>query len=130
MTAQTEDRAIDVDAWEVVLVSDPRKPLPRNAQILRLIDPERRVEYILGQPLVIAGRLPSADLMWEWPEISRVHCRLEWRRNRWRITDLESANGFYVNGTRQGDCDLRPGDSLTIADRTLEVDQIAVRELV
>ena len=104
--------------------------MPRNAQILRLIDPDRRMEYILGKPVVIVGRLPGADLVLEWPKLSRVHCRLEWRRTRWWITDLESANGFYIDGMRRRECELRPGSSLTIADRTLDIDQIAVRELV
>ena len=130
MRTRMQDPISEIDTWEILMVTDRTRPMPRNAQILRLIDPERHVEYILGQPVVIVGRLPSADLALDWPELSRVHCRLEWRRNRWWATDLESANGIYINGTRQREGELQPGDTLTIADRTLDVDQIAVRELV
>ncbi|QVL32027.1 FHA domain-containing protein [Telmatocola sphagniphila] len=120
----------DIDTWQVVIISDPKQPLPRDAQILRLIDPARRVEYILGQPQVTLGQSPCCDLRLEWERLGELHCRLEWKQGCWWVIDLESADGFFVNGTRYRESELLPGDTLTMSDRTLDVDQIAVAELV
>ena len=46
------------------------------------------------------GRSPHSDLVLSDRTVSRVHAAVCREEDRWTITDLDSANGTYVNGTR------------------------------
>jgi pSer/pThr/pTyr-binding forkhead associated (FHA) protein len=120
----------DENTWQVVMICDKNKALPRNAQILRLIDLERQVEYVLGQTMVIIGRMDGVDLPIGREAVSRLHAKLQWQPQGWLVTDLESQNGTQVNGQTVLNAWLQPGDLLTLGDYTLEVDQIPVRALL
>ena len=48
----------------------------------------------------VVGRTPPADLVLEGTTVSRRHCRLELHDGQIRLTDLNSTNGTFVNGTR------------------------------
>jgi hypothetical protein len=56
-------------------------------------------------PLVI-GRSSEAGFRIDHPSISRRHARLVWARDQWRLEDVESKNGCFVDGARVGDADL------------------------
>lgn len=116
--------------WEVYVLADPKRALPRDAQVLRLIDEERQVEYVVAQRNAIVGRLSTSDIRLEWEELSRLHCRLEWRGKEWTLSDLDSINGVMLNDQRVGRGILQEGDTITLADRKWAVDMIEVRELV
>ncbi|RME77114.1 MAG: FHA domain-containing protein, partial [Planctomycetota bacterium] len=59
----------------------------------------REVAWDAATPLVI-GRSRTADLVIEDPMLSRRHCRIEREGARFAITDLDSANGTFVEGIR------------------------------
>lgn len=48
------------------------------------------------RPIVI-GREPDCDIVLDAPQISRHHVRITWAGNGWRVEDLDSANGLFVN---------------------------------
>ena len=51
--------------------------------------------------------------------ISRIHCKVEYEKGKHYISDLGSANGTYVNGTRLGPSQrmsIRPGDKIRLAN--------------
>ncbi|MBA2664657.1 MAG: FHA domain-containing protein [Bradymonadaceae bacterium] len=50
----------------------------------------------LRQPVVI-GRDSDCDIVLDAPQISRRHLRLHPNANGWRLQDLDSANGTFVN---------------------------------
>ncbi|MHC4996021.1 MAG: ATP-binding protein [Planctomycetota bacterium] len=89
-------------------------------------DKGRKFELPDNEPQQI-GRssesLPLTD-----PTISRRHCELTPDEGRWRINDLKSANGTYVNGTRitkqtllmSGD-QIRTGSTLFVFGRVTEM---------
>ncbi len=49
---------------------------------------------------VVVGRSKTADLCIPHDIISRQHCRIDLENNKYYITDLESANGVFVDGVR------------------------------
>jgi pSer/pThr/pTyr-binding forkhead associated (FHA) protein len=49
---------------------------------------------------ILLGRQSDADLRMPQPDVSRQHCRFQFAEGDWRIVDLDSMNGVYVNGTR------------------------------
>ncbi len=74
-----------------------------------------------GQTLLI-GRDPSADIVLDTPNISRLHARLERVRRGIRVEDLGSTNGTWVNGERLAKPTiLKPGDDLRLGPHRIEL---------
>jgi two-component system, cell cycle response regulator len=71
---------------------------------------------------VILGRDETADLQLPDKTISRRHAALRLEGETAVVTDLDSSNGTFVNGTRIDDpTRLREGDSLQMGATVLEV---------
>lgn len=61
------------------------------------------------------GRDASNDLMLPHPEISRRHARIERDGAGWRVVDLRSTNGTWVNGERVDAAAVAVGDEVAFA---------------
>jgi ABC-type multidrug transport system ATPase subunit/pSer/pThr/pTyr-binding forkhead associated (FHA) protein len=67
------------------------------------------------KPLIQIGRDASNDVVLESPNISRFHAQVERVGQRFRIRDLRSANGTFVNDQRvEGEVWLQPNDEIRI----------------
>ena len=66
------------------------------------------------RPDVIVGRHSEAEVRLALPEISRRHCRLAFENQQWRVYDLKSLNGVFVNGERMQEATLYDGDHLQL----------------
>lgn len=75
----------------------------------------------IGEAPVTVGRSSDNTLKLVDPEISRHHCKIEWRDNSLFITDL-SMNGTLVNGQQFKCTEVHVGDKLTIGPWTLSID--------
>ena len=75
---------------------------------------------LIGEHLTI-GRKPENDITIDWDKaVSRRHAELELVAESWFVTDLDSANGTFVNGTKvDRKRALRVGDELRIGDTSL-----------
>lgn len=52
----------------------------------------------------LIGRLGiGAPYLEKFKTVSRRHCQVNYGRNGWEITDMESTNGVYLNGVRIND---------------------------
>jgi pSer/pThr/pTyr-binding forkhead associated (FHA) protein len=66
-----------------------------------------RGEVVIGRGRENALRLPD-------PDTSRRHARILCEAGRYRVQDLASTNGTFVNGERIQEHDLAPGDRIRI----------------
>ncbi|MEW5928527.1 MAG: FHA domain-containing protein, partial [Gemmatimonadota bacterium] len=57
-------------------------------------------EVPIRLPVVRIGRAAGNDVVIPDDSVSATHARLEFDQGAWRITDLESTNGTYVEGVR------------------------------
>ncbi len=65
------------------------------------------------------GRDKSNDIILDTPQVSRYHAQIERVGKRYRIRDLRSTNGTFVNGELvEGDAWLQPDDSVRIGAYT------------
>ncbi len=76
-----------------------------------------------GEKTVLTiGRDPSNDVVLDTPAISRYHAQVERVGQRYRVRDLRSSNGTFVNGARiEGDQWLKPKDAIRIGPHRFDM---------
>jgi pSer/pThr/pTyr-binding forkhead associated (FHA) protein len=82
------------------------------------------IELPTGDALV--GRHSEADLRLALPDISRRHCRLMFQQGNWKVVDLNSLNGVFVNGQRMQESYLYDGDRIRLGSLNFLVQLSAV----
>ena len=69
--------------------------------------------HALSGASVTIGRQDDNDITLDHPTVSRHHARLTWQGQAYRIEDLGTVNGTWVNGVRiDAPVLLRPGDTI------------------
>ena len=91
---------------------------PRVELVVRNSD---RVVPLAPGDTLTAGRTPQCDLQIDDPSVSRRHCTIVFRDGLVHVTDLDSANGTFVNERPVRDATARPGDLLRLGAAVLEV---------
>lgn len=71
----------------------------------------------------VIGRHSHADIRLAFPEVSRRHARVVYENGQWRIVDLDSLNGVWINGERMHDAVLYDADRVRIGGCVLTVEQ-------
>jgi diguanylate cyclase (GGDEF)-like protein len=74
----------------------------------------------LGMGVVEAGRSTKCDLSIDQESVSRHHARIYWTGRSYRIKDLESTNGTFVNDQPVLERDLSDGDQIKIGRTILK----------
>lgn len=86
-------------------------------------------DIVFGEKnLIQIGRDPSNDVVLPSPNISRFHAQVQKVGQRYRIEDLRSSNGVFVNGEKvDGSLWLKPNDTVRIGQYrfVLGTDQLA-----
>jgi len=106
----------DPDRGSSEAVAAPSHPTP----YLKLVgDPDRRVHEI-RDPVATIGRDPAAAIVFTGTEaavVSGRHAELRYVGGGWRIYDLASRNGTFLNGRRvAGDMALSAGDDIRLGE--------------
>lgn len=79
----------------------PRDPSSGALATFAILAGPRFGEQIpVPAPVVIIGQGAQSDVVIADDSVSKVHARLEFEHGGWRLTDLESTNGTYVEGVR------------------------------
>ena len=68
----------------------------------------------LGENEVVIGRIPECDIQLMVENVSRKHARIIYFNEEYKIEDMGSTNGIYVNGIKVEKCSLRDQDLLEI----------------
>ena len=85
--------------------------------VLELLDQSSSVRKITVRHDIVIGRGSDCNLRLSAPQVSRRHCFLRVSRESVSITDLDSSNGTWVNGTRITSgtrCDLTDGTQISL----------------
>jgi hypothetical protein len=88
---------------------------PRGSERARLVSIGASAprEYPLDGAEISIGSAPDNELVIAETSVSRHHARLYRRLGKFRITDLESTNGTFLNGRRvRATTPIRPGDEV------------------
>ncbi|MFW6097588.1 MAG: FHA domain-containing protein, partial [Chloroflexota bacterium] len=71
----------------------------------QLSGPQGEHTLVAEEGITTIGRQKGSDWHLAAPQVSRQHARLDTTTNACQITDLDSANGTFVNGEK-----LAPGE--------------------
>jgi hypothetical protein len=84
-------------------------------------------EYELSRPLMTIGRMGGgADIEIDDPEVSRLHCSVEVRKESILLQDLRSKNGTFLDGARVFAAKLDEASRFRIGSTILRIDCSAV----
>jgi len=99
---------------------------------LQLISTGRTLE--LHDPLVQLGRDPSVAVSFSGEDarvVSTRHAELRYADNAWRLIDLGSRNGTYVNDRRvQGQTPIGAGDEIRLGETGPRITVVAMADVV
>jgi pSer/pThr/pTyr-binding forkhead associated (FHA) protein len=70
---------------------------------------------------ITLGRSSACQLVLTDDTVSRRHAALVVRDGAWRIVDLGSSNGTWVNGRRVVEAEVRPGDDVRLGAASLRL---------
>jgi pSer/pThr/pTyr-binding forkhead associated (FHA) protein len=101
VASRTRSGALRLD--ENVVPQTQTLVLPQNTviKIAVVLGSRPGIEYELSRPLMTIGRVGcGADIEIDDPEVSRLHCSIEVRRDAILLQDLRSKNGTYMDGAR------------------------------
>ena len=84
-----------------------------NDQVLKTIETDKEVVSI--------GRNASNDIQIDNLSVSKNHAKITRDRGSYRVVDLNSTNGTYLNEKMVSKAELKHKDVLTVGKHTLEV---------
>lgn len=112
-----KDEKLAFSSTEALDVSVLPARLQRREHMLQIIagqDLNRTITLSAGR--VTIGRSNEADVRIMSADLSRMHVRVQSTRTGYRVIDLDSRNGLYLNEVRIHSAELRDGDSLQIGN--------------
>ena len=78
--------------------------------------------FLKGVDMAIISSDSLEEYKQQLPDVSRRHCRFVFADGIWRVFDLNSLNGIYVNGERLHEATINHGDRIRIGSLTFEVE--------
>ena len=82
--------------------------------------PATGTEVVVDRGGMVIGRNAGADISLPDDALSGVHAAIELGLAGFRIRDLGSTNGTFVNGSQVQATDLKNGDRITLGEHTLQ----------
>jgi pSer/pThr/pTyr-binding forkhead associated (FHA) protein len=74
--------------------------------------------HVLSLASVTLGRNSGCDIVIDQAAVSRRHARISWGAGGYRISDLGSMNGTYVDGKPVAECALADGTEIHVGEVT------------
>lgn len=103
------DLGVTADAQDVIAA------LPANSALLIVQrGPNRGARFLLDAESTTAGRHPASDIFLDDVTVSRKHCVFEKIGATFRVRDIGSLNGTYINRERIDATELHDGDEVQI----------------
>jgi pSer/pThr/pTyr-binding forkhead associated (FHA) protein len=114
MSHEPEQSAWHTEEAEIPLLQ--AMPFSRPHVLQQIRGPGSPAILELAGDSLVVGRSPEAEIHIPSPSLSRTHMRLERYQGTYRVLDLDSSNGVYLNEIRVHSAVLRDGDTLQLGN--------------
>ncbi|HEB12886.1 MAG TPA: DUF2662 domain-containing protein [Actinobacteria bacterium] len=115
-----EENVADLAANSTQMIpTQEAQAVPKTSPLAFLTNHSLGLEFQLENRVVTIGRRADNDVVLNRPGISRHHARLERDKGAYRLFDLDSTNGTFVNGKEIGQVTLAHGDEVTFGEVNL-----------
>ena len=112
----TEKKTI---VYEKPGISESDTEIPDHVEaVIKIAGPEANPRFRLSAALTSVGRGELADFTVDDDSMSRKHFQISYRKLEFRLRDLDSSNGTFLNGSEVEEYALRDGDKI-VAGETL-----------
>jgi adenylate cyclase len=101
---------------DVPIPASVRKRATKPFVLEQIAGPGAPREHVLELPEIIVGRSLQANISIDGNGISRQHVAIRRTGPEYAFTDLNSANGVYLNSVKTHSAVLRQGDLLQLGD--------------
>lgn len=112
------------------MVSEARTTpsLPQNGlrAVLRVLGIHPAISRETDQPVLLVGSRRDCDLYVNNADVSKVHCAIVNTGDALMVADLSSRLGTYVNDQKVTVTSLKPGDRLSVANVSIQIEWLAV----
>ena len=106
---------VEAEVEQVEEIKVPEEELSAGAAMLVIKrGPSAGARFVLTKEINTAGRHPESDIFLDDITVSRRHAEIIRTAEGFRITDMGSLNGTYVNKLRVEEADLNSGDEILI----------------
>ena len=112
---------IEIDGTRQVRFGDPEDGTPLDCVLLDYPAADAALLDHTGRPARRIGRVPDNDIVVPHVSVSRHHAELRTTPGGYRIVDLGSHNGTFVNEQRVTEAALAEGDSVGFGDTTFRL---------
>lgn len=85
-----------------------------NPKLIAMAGPLKGAIFLMDEEEISVGRDLSNQLLIDDRSVSRMHCRIKLEGDCWRISDLDSHNGTFVNDIPVNEHCLAHGDRVKI----------------
>jgi pSer/pThr/pTyr-binding forkhead associated (FHA) protein len=92
--------------------------------VASLISLNGQPDIALGRDLILIGRHPECDVKLASRMVSSQHCCLSFDGDGFRVRDLASTNGTWINGKPVANGWIRQGDVLSIARNSYRLELV------
>lgn len=73
-------------------------------------------QFILNKDKIEVGRRPSSDLLLNESSVSAMHAQIIKSGDNWKVLNLLSSNGTFVNGEKVAEKVIKSGDRIAFAE--------------
>ncbi|WP_233621457.1 FHA domain-containing protein [Amycolatopsis sp. WAC 04182] len=115
----------DAEEWGRRQAGSATSPRITPATLIIDVPGQPPAHHDLSFGLTTLGRSRNAAVRLGDSRVSRLHCKIRWDGTTAWLTDLDSANGTFVNGQRVPDAELAHGDVLRLGDSTVTFISVA-----
>ncbi|MBE1578222.1 FHA domain-containing protein [Amycolatopsis roodepoortensis] len=115
----------DSGGWGGYDTGSPTSPRITPATLIIDVPGQAPAHHDLSFGLTTLGRSRNAAIRLGDSRVSRLHCKIRWDGTNAWLTDLDSANGTFVNGQRMPAATLAHGDVLRLGDSTVTFISVA-----
>lgn len=99
------------------------------AQLFAFLPDRPTVSRLIGaEQSVLVGRAPECQFQLDHPSVSRRHAELQCSGEQWKLVDLGSKNGSFVNGENVVSSDITGQGWLRFGDITCQLTPLSAEE--